>query len=321
MRVGVVCGGPSREAEVSRASGRQVAKALCETFPSVETFELTSEVGQQLRTWCADVVFPVLHGPPGEDGTFQGYLDLLGIPYVGSGVRASACAMDKTVAKLIFRAAGLSVADGQTVRRHEELQPVLARILDALGEDVVIKPPAEGSAIGVDFAQGVEQIRQALSAALKDHETLLVERRVAGKEITVGILERGEALEAFPVIEVVTPPGTWYDYEHRYTPGLSEHLAPAPIRDDLASRLQMMTRKAHEALGCRDLSRADFVVPDEGEPVLLEVNTLPGMTATSLYPDGAAAAGIAFPDLVSQLAQRALSRRGPCRGGEARMGR
>lgn len=308
MRVAVVCGGPSREAEVSRSSGEEVAKALRETFEPVEKFELTPDVGQLLRTSQPDVVFPVLHGPPGEDGSFQGLLEVLGLPYVGSGVLASAAAMDKPTAKALFRAADLPVADDVVIQRDTGVEAACDTITARLGESVVVKPVGDGSAVGVRFASGAAELHDVITTAFEDDETLLVERTVAGREITVGLVGRDSGLQAFPVIEIVTPPGTWYDYEHRYTPGLSEHLIPAPIPDETATRLQELTRAAHRALGCRDLSRADFVLPPDGDPVLLEVNTLPGMTPTSLYPDGAAAAGITFAELVAHLVHRAAER-------------
>lgn len=310
MRVAVVCGGTSREAEVSRSSGNEVATALRETHPDTRIFELSPEVGDELRDWNAEAVFPVLHGPPGEDGTFQGFLEILGLPYVGSGVRASATAMDKTLAKHVFRHAGLPVAADVLVDRSRDPVLACAEVVEQLGAEVVIKPAREGSAIGVAFATGRDDIHDQLAHRLEDHEQLLVERRVVGREITVGIFDRGDGPHAFPVVEIVTPEGSWYDYEHRYTEGLSEHLIPAPIPPEVADRLQELAIRAHLALGCRDLSRADFVLPDKGDPVLLEVNTLPGMTATSLYPDAAAADGLPFPQLVARLVERAAARRG-----------
>jgi D-alanine-D-alanine ligase len=306
-RVAVVCGGPSAEAAVSRISGRGVADALRLTYSNVVLLELNAEIGDALRTNETDVVFPVLHGPPGEDGTFQGFLETLGMPYVGSDVHGSACAMDKIVAKHLFRAAGLPVARDIIVQRAAGVVAGVERVMERLGVRVVVKPSRQGSALGVHFASERAELEAALKEAFSYDEQVLVEECVEGREITVGILERDEP-EAFPVLEVRTPTGTWYDFEHRYSDGLSEHLVPSPLPDSQYERTQTLAIRAHTALGCRDLSRVDFVVPDVGEPVILEVNTLPGMTPTSLYPDAARAAGLSFDALVAFLAERARSR-------------
>lgn len=292
---------------MSKVSAEAIRKALTATYSDISILELDSSIFDALTRSKVDVVFPALHGPPGEDGTVQGFLEILGIPYVGSGVLASACAMNKIVAKQIFRAHGLPVVRDVIVQRSEGVKAALEEIVGSLGSDVVIKPSQQGSALGVSFARDEAGIENALQLAFSFDEQVLVEQRVVGKEITVAILER-EQVEALPVVEVKTPAGSWYDYEHRYTQGLSEHVIPASLGEHQMKRTQEVARLAHIALGCRDLSRADFVVPDEGEPALLEVNTLPGMTPTSLYPDAAKAAGLSFEDLVAYLVARALSR-------------
>jgi D-alanine-D-alanine ligase len=307
--VAVVCGGSSAEAAVSRVSGRGVAEALKATYKNVILLELNANIGQAMNDAKVDVVFPVLHGPPGEDGTFQGFLETLGLPYVGSGVRASACAMDKIIAKHLFRDAGLPLAREIVV--HKDLGKLAAtqKVIEALGINVVVKPSRQGSALGVRFPKDQTQLEAALEEAFSYDADVLVEERIVGREITVGILEQS-AVKALPVIEVSTPAGSWYDFEHRYTPGLSEHIVPARLPRLQYARTQELARLAHMALGCRDLSRVDFVVPEQGEPIVLEVNTLPGMTPTSLYPDAAKAAGLTFESLVAILIQLALSRVG-----------
>lgn len=307
--VAVVCGGPSAEVDVSRVSGREVAEALRATYSNVVVIELNSQVGEALKNSDAEVVFPVLHGPPGEDGTFQGLLEIMGLPYVGSGVRASACAMDKVVAKDLFRRAGLPVARDLVVGREEDLKVAAQKVQNVLGADVVVKPLSQGSALGVYFASTESEVHSAIRKALDLDERVLVEERIEGKEITGGVLERN-GLEALPVIEIRTPPGSWYDYEHRYTAGLSEHLIPAEISEEQYRKVQEYAIAAHRVLGCRDLSRADFVVPEQGAPIILEVNTLPGMTPTSLYPDAAKAVGLSFEKLVELLIERARTRGG-----------
>lgn len=305
--IAVVCGGPAAEAEVSRVSGRGVANALLATYEHVSVLELDEAIIDYLKEAQVDIIFPVLHGPPGEDGTFQGFLEIVGIPYVGSGVLASACAMDKIVAKQIFRAYGLPVAKDTIVNRSEGAPSAASRVLDLLGPDVVVKPSSQGSALGILFGEDLKDLEQALEQAFSYDERVLVEDRIEGREITVAILER-DGIEALPVIEIRTPPGSWYDYEHRYTPGLSEHIIPAPLPEAQYRRTQEVAKLAHESLLCRDLSRVDFIVPEGGEPIILEVNTIPGMTPTSLYPDAARAAGLSFEALVAHLIERALSR-------------
>ncbi|NIM05054.1 MAG: D-alanine--D-alanine ligase [Armatimonadetes bacterium] len=308
-RVAVVCGGKSAEAEVSRSSGGCVAEALSSTYGDVVTLELGKDIAQRLAEEEADVVFPVLHGPPGEDGTFQGCLEILEIPYVGSGVLASACAMDKIVTKHLLRAQGLPLAKDVVAHRSEGTAQAARQVLDILGSNVVVKPSSQGSAVGVVFVEEASQLEKALEQAFSYDARVLVEERIEGHEITVAILER-DGIEALPVIEVRTPAGSWYDYEHRYTPGLSEHVIPAPLPAGQYRRTQEVAGSAFEALGCRDLSRVDFVVPEDGDPIVIEINTLPGMTPTSLYPDAARAAGISFEALVAHLIERALSRAG-----------
>jgi D-alanine-D-alanine ligase len=309
LSIAVVCGGPSAEADVSRSSGACVAEGLRSTYSNVATLELDAAIAETLRAGEFDVVFPVLHGPPGEDGSFQGLLEILDIPYVGSGVLASACAMNKVVAKRAFRAFGLPVAREAIVTRAEPIADAVARVIREIGSDVVVKPIGQGSAVGVLFATDAASIEEAIRHAWSYDDLVLVEERIVGREVTCAILER-DGIESLPVVEVRTPGDTWYDFEHRYTVGLSEHLIPAPLDPVQYRRVEEIARGAHIALGCRDLSRADFVVPAAGDPILLEVNTLPGMTPTSLYPDAARAAGISFDELVAILVQRAASRAG-----------
>lgn len=308
--VAVLMGGASAEAEVSRNSARQVGQALIDKGHVTHTIELNRECPQALINLQPDVVFPALHGPPGEDGTVQGMLAMLGLPYVGSDVRGSALAMDKAVAKHVFRHAGLPVVDDIVVTpESRDLAAQAAHIEATLGPAIAIKPLNQGSAIGVTPMPNGGDIEAALSAALQ-YGGCLVEPFVMGKEITVGVLEADDQLLPHPVIEIVTASEQWYDFENRYTPGQSEHLMPAPLPGELQDRLQQIALQAHQALGLSDLSRADFIVTDNGGITLLEVNTLPGMTPTSLYPEGAAAIGYEFADLIHHLVLRA-ARRGP----------
>lgn len=311
-RVAVLMGGPSAEAAVSRVSAAGVAEALAGRCAEVRTLELDAACPAALEAWRPDVVFPALHGPPGEDGTVQGLLTLLGLPYVGSDVHASAVAMDKALAKQVFRAADLPLAEEVLVHADEDRAAAIGRIHSKLGERVVVKPTRQGSALGVTLVDDATGLAGALDAALALDSTVLVEERITGREITVGVLDELDAKgnvshRPHPVIEIATPEGTWYDYEHRYTAGESDHIIPARLPEPVLEDLQRIAVTAHARLGCRDLSRADFVVAED-RIVLLEVNTLPGMTPTSLYPDGAAALGLDFPTLMARLVSNALTR-------------
>ena len=308
-KIAVLAGGSSREAEVSRSSAAQVANALALTYSDVRVFELDNELATNLLKWQADVVFPVLHGPPGEDGTIQGFLETLGIPYVGNGVRASAAAMDKGIAKSLFRSAGLPVCDDLVYSSTCDVQESAQEIKARLGARVVIKPLNQGSAIGVIPLMNGGDIATALAEVFDMRLDVIVEPFVMGREMTVGILdvEGGECI-ATPVIDILTPENTWYDYQHRYSAGLSEHIIPANVPGKTTRKLQQITIDAHRVLGCRDLSRADFIVGDDNSITLLEVNTLPGMTPTSLYPDGMRALGMEFNDLMEKLVESAITR-------------
>lgn len=307
--VAVLMGGPSAEAGVSRTSARGVAAALETAGHRATLVELDAETASRLLDLQPDVVFPALHGPPGEDGTVQGFLEILTLPYVGSGVHGSAAAMDKAIAKSVFGRAGLPIAEDLVFPPDVNPERAAADILARFGDRVVIKPLSQGSAIGVTPVANGGDLTAPLVTALALGGGVLVEPYVLGREITVGVLDlHGRTPVALPVIEIRTPEDEWYDFENRYAVGGSEHVIPAPLPDDVSARLQRIALEAHAALGLRDLSRADFIVTDEDDIVLLEVNTLPGMTPTSLYPDGARAIGIEFPELVDSLVKSALDR-------------
>lgn len=306
-RIAVCCGGGSAEAEVSRVTGRMVAEALERCGAKVTVVEPDGALIDLLRAGEADVVFPALHGPLGEDGCLQGLLEYQHVAYVGSGVQASACANDKIIAKRLFRDAGLPVAPDVVVRRSESTGDAVDRVRAAVGDDVVVKPARQGSAIGVSFAHGPAEIAAAMGAAFALDRDLLVEERIDGSEITAGVIDLGGP-QPLPLIDIRTPADSWYDYEHRYTPGLSEHIIPAPLADDVYARVQQTAVAAHSVIGCRHLSRVDFVVSAAGRVALLEVNTMPGMTPTSLYPDAARHAGHTFDDLVTAFVLDALGR-------------
>ncbi|MBX3197026.1 MAG: D-alanine--D-alanine ligase [Labilithrix sp.] len=311
LSVAVVQGGPASEAEVSRASAASVARGLEQAGHRAVRLELDAHLAESLRTGGFEVVFPVAHGAVGEDGSLQGLLEVLALPYVGSGVLASALAMDKRTAKILFAEAGLPIARAIAARRGAASAIDQAdRALAELGDALVVKPCANGSAIGVARFSGgasARELADAIDAAWAVDDVALVEVFAPGREVTCGVFDLREPAW-LPPTEIRSPSDAFYTYQARYAPGRSEHLCPAPIGEALTRRVQEIAVAAHRALGCRDLSRVDFVVPDDGDPTLLEVNTMPGFTDTSLYPEAAGVAGIAMPELASSLVRAAFAR-------------
>lgn len=330
LRVAVVQGGPSSEAFVSRASAEGVRAALLSAGHQVTCVELDAHTSEALRLGAYDVVFPVTHGAFGEDGCLQGILEVLAIPYVGANVLASALAMSKPMAKLAFAAAGLPIAKGLSFRRGEaRIEACAERALSEIGARLVVKPAANGSAIGVarleEGASSVD-VAQAIRGAFEVDDVVLVEHFSKGREVTCGVLDphpdarsgceipglaESSSPFALPPTEIVAPSDAFYTYEARYAPGRSRHECPAHLPGEVLSRVQRIAAAAHRVLGVRDLSRVDFVVGDVGAPdevTLLEVNTLPGFTATSLYPEAAGVAGLSIPTLCDLLVRSALCR-------------
>ena len=307
LSVAILAGGPSAEAEVSRNSAAQIQHALTQVGHNPVMIELDQHCAAALIAARPDVVFPALHGPPGEDGTVQGMLEMLQLPYVGSDVRGSAVAMDKASAKNVFQRAGLPVTRDCIVHPNQDVTKAAGEIARTLGPRVAIKPLNQGSAIGVQLLPNGGHIESALTACVA-FGSCLAEPYIEGREMTVGVLQLGNELLVHPVIEIQTPENAWYDYEHRYTVGQSQHVMPAQISPPLTERLQDIALTAHRSLGLRDLSRADFIVTDNDEIYLLEVNALPGMTPVSLYPEGASAIGYPFEQLVNVLVQQAFKR-------------
>ncbi len=312
LAVAVIQGGPSSEARVSRASATGVAGALAAAGHRVVRLELDAFTPESLRTGGYDVVFPVAHGALGEDGSLQGLLEVLDLPYVGSEVLASALAMHKRAARVAFAQAGLPIAPGLPAPRGDA-RATAERARAELGPRVVVKPSAHGSAIGVTrLGDGatLEDVARALEAVWAIDDFAVVERFAVGREVTCGVLALGDA-RALPPTEILSPHDPFYTFAARYEPGRSVHVCPAALPPAVFERVQRVAVEAHRALGCRDLSRVDFVVGDEGAPdavTLLEVNTLPGMTPTSLFPEAAAAAGYPMPALCDALVKQAVAR-------------
>jgi D-alanine-D-alanine ligase len=291
--------------ELPAALQRQIEEASSSLVPAT-TALVPSGDGERI-----DVAFVAIHGQWGEDGTIQGMLELLGIPYVGSGVLASALAMDKVMAKSVLAANGIEVPRGFVVdaAAHRADPETTARAADDLGYPVVVKPVQQGSSFGVTIADGPAALPAAVDEALAYDDRVLVEERLEGTELTVGVIGPDDDLLALPVIEIVSK-RAFFDYRAKYDPTLSEEICPARIPDSLAQRAQETATLAHRALGCRDLSRTDMIATLDGRLPVLEVNTIPGMTANSLLPKAARVAGIGFAELCSRLIELALARSG-----------
>ncbi len=307
-RIAVVTGGPSNESVIARKTATEIENALRELGFMTSVIELTPEVTAKLMDFGPDAVFPALHGRPGEDGTFQGLLDILQIPYVGSGVMGSSLAMDKPQAKKIFRYHDLPVPEGVVVESNAGLKRALAEVEKQFGRDIVLKPIAAGSALGVNILRGGRNAEPIVLKELKNGP-LLIEPFIPGREITASVLEKSGKPVALPIIEIKTEDEEWYDFKNRYTAGKSEHVVPAAIDKNIADQIKEIALKAHKGLGLRDLSRSDFILTDAGDVFLLETNTLPGFTKTSLYPDSARSYGMSFVNLVGHLTEAALARR------------
>jgi D-alanine-D-alanine ligase len=311
LKVAVVVGGPSSEAEVSRTGGKAVHGALERAGHAATVIELDPTLGARLAQGQFDVVFPVIHGEVGEDGCLQGLLEVQGIPYVGSGVLASGLAVNKPHAKIVFRAAGLPVAKDETIRAGETGLERIRKVRGALGRAFVAKPASGGSALGVELVRADADDTSALEAVLRVltfDPVALVESLVPGEEVTCGVLERRGRPEALPPT-LIRPRAEYYDFQSKYGVGGSEHLCPAPFAPELLAKLQAAALTAHGALGCRDLSRTDFLVDESaGTFVVLETNTLPGMTRTSLFPEAADRIGISFEQLCDELVRAAAQR-------------
>lgn len=288
-KIAVLMGGLSAEREVSLNSGKAVLASLVAQGHQAVGIDVGRDLPQRLAAEKVELAFIALHGRFGEDGSVQGLLELMAIPYTGSGVLASALAIDKIASKVMFASAGMLLAPYQVLRRGEEL--ILAHPLP-----VVVKPSKEGSSVGVSIVRDPGKMQAALDEAFRYDSEILIERFIDGREVQVGILD-GRAMGA---IEIV-PKGEFYDYEAKYTDGGAEHILPARVPADVYEAVLKEGEKAHAALGCDCYSRVDFLVTEAGECYLLEVNTLPGMTDLSLLPEIARGAGIEFSELVLRI--------------------
>lgn len=295
-KVGVLYGGKSAERDVSLMSGTGVHEALCSRGVDAHLFDTGLRGLTELVSEKFDCVFIALHGRYGEDGTLQGALELLGIPYTGSGPMASSLAMDKIMTKRVWLEAGLPTPGYVSLTSETDLDSCVAK----LGLPVMMKPPHEGSTLGIVKAAEAQDVLAAYREAAKFDDVVLAEQFITGREITIAILGKGESARALPLIEIVAPQGN-YDYEHKYFSDDTQYLCPAPINEDLARHISDICVRAYRALGCEGWGRADVILDAQGRAWLLEMNTSPGMTGHSLVPMAAKSIGMSYPDLCMHI--------------------
>ncbi len=304
-RIGVLMGGPSAEREVSLNTGRAILQGLQEKGYQAVGIDLDPpRFFEQMKEAGIDIVFNAIHGIFGEDGRIQGALELLGVPYTGSGVLASAMAMDKGISKRLFVSAGVPTPKSEIYEKTSFKDSLAAEVAAEFGLPVVVKPVAQGSSIGVFIVDKADDLAAAMQEAWQYSEQILIEEFIKGRELTVAVLA-DETVRTLPIIEIVPSSGR-YDYHSKYTKGATEYIVPAVLGETAVLAAQQAAIGACRVLGCRGVARVDIILDQQERPYVLEVNTIPGMTATSLVPKAAAAVGISFPDLCEQILRMAV---------------
>lgn len=300
-KIVVVCGGTSTEAEVSRRTGKAIADALISKNYNVELLELNPQTfAATIREKDCSIVFNAVHGKYGEDGLIQGTLDMLKIPYTGSGVLAAALTMDKVATKHFLNSAQISTPKFAVYREVDRRDELASEIEKNFGLPVVIKAAAQGSSIGVTIVENSADIDEAIDKAFMFGDEILVEEFISGRELTVAVFGNEDDAEALPVIEITTTTGR-YDYKTKYTKGMSTHIVPAELDDELTAEVQRLAIAAFKICKCAGVARIDIMLSKDNVPYVIEVNSVPGMTETSLVPDAARAAGIEFPELCEKI--------------------
>ncbi len=302
-RIGVLMGGWSSEREISLLSGQQVLKSLKSQKYTAVPIDINRNFAVQIRKAKIDIAFVILHGRPGEDGSIQGFMELQGIPYTGSGVAASAVAMDKLITKMLFKQAGIPTPDFVMVGEEEEISPALAQAHKRFGYPMIVKPRAEGSSIGIELLPGRRGAMDRCQRVQRGFGDFILEPFIRGMIATVGIV--GE--EVLPILELVPQRRAFYDYEAKYTRGETEFIIPARVDKRTEKRIKELAWKAHDLIGCCGFSRIDLGVKKGKRPYFLEINTLPGMTDISDLPAQAQSVGISYDELVFRILADALT--------------
>ena len=304
-RIGVLMGGPSEERQISLRSGKAVYESLknanFDVVPiDIESQDLEENI-RKIKSYNIEVAFIALHGRFGEDGTIQKLLEDLGIPYTGSGVLASKFALDKVLSRQRFLSFGLNVPDYIVIEKKDFDKTYLS--LNKFKFPLVVKPACQGSSIGLSIVEDKDSLSKAIDLAFSFDERIIIEEYIKGRELTVGILDE----EPLPVIEII-PKKKFFDYEAKYTPGLTEYVVPAKLEEKIASQAKNSALLAHKSLDCFGFSRVDMILNKENKVFVLEVNTIPGLTETSLLPKAAKAVGIGFLELCLKLIDSAYRR-------------
>lgn len=303
-KIGVLCGGISNERDVSLRSGKNCYEALKRLgYENAEMIDVDKSIARLLLAKRIEIAYIALHGKYGEDGCIQGLLEVIGIPYTGSGVKASSIAMDKDFTKRILKTHGLPVIPSIVVNSYEEL---MGKKID-LKYPLMIKPVSEGSSIGMKKVSTSEELESAVRDAEKYKTGVMLEKYIDGKSITVGVLDIDKETVATPILEFRTKT-EWYDYEAKYTEGMTEFILPAEINEELTKKIQDLSIKAHKVIEAKGMSRVDFVVTKDDKPFILEINTIPGMTDLSDLPAQSKAMGISYDELVGIILNSAVDR-------------
>lgn len=301
LKIALLAGGTSSEREVSLKGAEAVKKAFKKLGHKFEFFDPAKDLpilAQKVKEF--DCAFLVMHGPGGEDGTLQGFLDSINLPYQGAGVLGSALAMHKGLSKEIYKNTGLKVPEGKVFFRDEDFENI-KKYAEKLGYPLVVKPATQGSSVGLSIVKKEEELKPACQKAFEIDNEILLEEYLKGREITVGVLEN----KPLPVVEIIPKFSEIFDYKTKYTPGFAEEICPANLPQEITEKAQEYALKAHKALRLRHYSRTDMIVV-ENEVYVLETNTIPGMTETSLLPLSAKVAGYSFEELIQKLLELVL---------------
>jgi len=305
-RILVIMGGFSEEREVSLRSGTAVLNALLKLGYEAKALDLKTCSVQDIIDYKANLVFIGLHGQDGEDGTIQGLLEILGLHYTGSDVASSAIGMNKVLTKKLLSFEGIPTAPFTILKKNEfkSPEPEIITLLKDIGLPMVIKAATQGSSIGTYIVREEKDILKSIQAAFAYGPEVLIEKFIDGIEVTSTVIGN-DTLEVLPLMEI-TSANEFFDYESKYTPGMCNHIIPARIPEDLQKNIANLSKLVYKAIGCRGYSRVDFIIDKKGNPFVLEINTLPGMTEMSLVPDAARAVGISFEELVDRIVKLGL---------------
>jgi D-alanine-D-alanine ligase len=301
-------GGQSSERDVSLRTGAAVHRALIRRGYDAVTIDVGPTLSRDLQDQKVAIAFLALHGPGGEDGAIQGFLETQGIPYTGSGIHASAVGMHKVTTKTILAAHGIPVPSGTVIKRGEKISSGQVLRVTKLRWPLVVKPASEGSTIGVTIVRKPAQWSDALALAHQYDRDAMVEAYIPGHEVTVSLLGRqGDAPLVLPAVEIVAP-GGFYDFAAKYEKGKTQYLCPAPLSAAVTKEIRAFALRTYEVLGCAGAARVDFRITPRGRPYVLEINTVPGMTETSLLPMAAAQASIDYEELTERILESAVAR-------------